>query len=126
MEDVIKISFTEDTMGESILDGITFFKEHIQPVVPTAKCNVLFELNADTVPTRFVWGAFTAFMDYYTMDHEDLCESMGIAFSDASLQIVFDLVHITYIHSVNTIIDIEEAEEDEEELDEESAPKFYA
>ena len=65
MEDVIKISFTEDTMGESILDGITFFKEHIQPVVPTAECNVLFELNADTVPTRFVWGAFTAFVREY-------------------------------------------------------------
>lgn len=126
MEDVIKISFTEGAMGESILDGIAFFKEHIQSVVPTGKCRVVFELNADTIPTRFVWGAFTAFMDYYMMENGDKCEEMGIAFADEGLQMIFNLVHTSYIASVETVIDIEEAEEDEEELDEESAPKFYA
>lgn len=123
MEDVIKISFTEDAMGESILDGITFFKEHIQPVVPTGKCRVVFELNTDTAPTRFVWGAFTAFMDYYMMEHGDQCEEMGIAFADEGLQMIFDLVHTSYIASVETIIDIEE---ESEEDDEEPVQEFYA
>lgn len=120
MEDVIKISFTEETNGESVADGMKFFENHIKPVVPTGECRILFKMESDTVQTRFIWGVFTAFIDHYFIENGDKCEEMGIGFANESLELVFDLVRTTYIASLKTVVDLEEDEYEEPEQE------FYA